>query len=204
MTAGTDISIQMATVSVPGPASASNVCSPAGPQPWVSGATAVRPRTAHTADFSARAAMSKACSSCGFKAMEQWVSQQSHILADCDWQHITFTMSHLLWPIFNNNWSLLNALFRVAHGLSPAGPANRAWMWVFSVRCTPTVASSTSIHIFTCPTPAADSISRMMSGGSSFLRSTRGSNLARSRHQTACHSYSRFFWPPAGVELYQC
>ncbi|EJC0214610.1 transposase zinc-binding domain-containing protein [Salmonella enterica] len=92
--------------------------------------------------------MSKACSSCGFKAMEQWVSQQSHILADCDWQHITFTMSHLLWSIFNNNWSLLNALFRVAHGLSPAGPANRAWMWVFSVRCTPTVASSTSIHIF--------------------------------------------------------
>ncbi|EKP2170939.1 transposase [Salmonella enterica] len=58
--------------------------------------------------------MSKACSCCGFKAMEQWVSQQSHILADCDWQHITFTMSHLLWPFFNNNWSLLNALFRAA------------------------------------------------------------------------------------------
>lgn len=39
---------------------------------------------------------SKACSSCGFKATEQWVSQQSHILPDCDWQHITFTMPHLL------------------------------------------------------------------------------------------------------------
>ncbi|WP_323113223.1 transposase, partial [Enterobacter bugandensis] len=41
-------------------------------------------------------------------------SQQSHILPDCDWQHITFTMPHLLWPFFNNNWPLLNALFRAA------------------------------------------------------------------------------------------
>ena len=39
---------------------------------------------------------SKACSACGFKATEQWVSQQSHIHPDCDWQHITFTMPHLL------------------------------------------------------------------------------------------------------------
>ncbi|MED9357728.1 transposase, partial [Escherichia marmotae] len=44
----------------------------------------------------------------------QWVSQQSHILPDCDWQHITFTMPHLLWPFFNNNWPLLSALFRAA------------------------------------------------------------------------------------------
>uniref|UniRef100_UPI00397AEDB6 transposase zinc-binding domain-containing protein n=1 Tax=Citrobacter portucalensis TaxID=1639133 RepID=UPI00397AEDB6 len=35
---------------------------------------------------------------CSFKATEQWVSQQSHILSGCDWQHITFTMPHLLWP----------------------------------------------------------------------------------------------------------
>lgn len=33
---------------------------------------------------------------------------------DCDWQHITFTMPHLLWSFFNNNWPLLNALFRAA------------------------------------------------------------------------------------------
>lgn len=39
---------------------------------------------------------SKGCSTCGFKATEQWVSQRSHILPDCDWQHITFTMPHLL------------------------------------------------------------------------------------------------------------
>ncbi|CAK9887179.1 MAG: hypothetical protein XXXJIFNMEKO3_LKCDNKCA_00127 (plasmid) [Candidatus Erwinia impunctatus] len=29
-------------------------------------------------------------------------------------QHITFTMPHLLWPFFNNNWPLLNELFRCA------------------------------------------------------------------------------------------
>ncbi|BEU80954.1 hypothetical protein EAG21025_42670 (plasmid) [Enterobacter asburiae] len=42
------------------------------------------------------------------------MSQQSHILPDCDWQHITFTMPHLLWPFFNNNRPLLNAQFRAA------------------------------------------------------------------------------------------
>jgi hypothetical protein len=25
---------------------------------------------------------------------KDWLSQQSHILPDCDWQHITFTMPH--------------------------------------------------------------------------------------------------------------
>nr|WP_243703037.1 transposase [Klebsiella grimontii] len=64
--------------------------------------------------FFCQSCKSKACSACGFKATEQWVSQQSHILPDCDWQHITFTMPHLLWPFFNNNWPLLNALFRAA------------------------------------------------------------------------------------------
>ncbi|EKS6645986.1 hypothetical protein QCD58_004904 [Enterobacter hormaechei] len=38
-----------------------------------------------------------------FNVTEQCVSQQSHILPDCDWQHITFTMPHLLWAFFNNN-----------------------------------------------------------------------------------------------------
>lgn len=39
------------------------------------------------------------------------MSQQNHILPDCDWQHITFTMLQLLCPFFNNNWHLLNVLF---------------------------------------------------------------------------------------------
>ncbi|UAN18817.1 IS91 family transposase [Enterobacter asburiae] len=64
--------------------------------------------------FFCQSCKSKACSSCGFKATEQWVAQQSHILPDCDWQHITFTMPHLLWPFFNNNWPLLNQLFQAA------------------------------------------------------------------------------------------
>ncbi|WP_276489404.1 transposase zinc-binding domain-containing protein [Arsenophonus nasoniae] len=51
-----------------------------------------------TAVFFCQSCKSKACSSCGFKATEQWLAQQVHILPDCDWQHITFTMPHLLWP----------------------------------------------------------------------------------------------------------
>ncbi|MFT2793910.1 IS91 family transposase, partial [Serratia sp. T13T92] len=66
------------------------------------------------ARFFCQSCKSKACSSCGLKATEQWIAEQQHILPDCDWQHITFTMPHLLWPFFNNNWALLNALFRCA------------------------------------------------------------------------------------------
>ncbi|MCE7489050.1 transposase [Klebsiella sp. JB_Kp008] len=62
--------------------------------------------------FFCQSCKSKACSAWGHKATEQVVAQQSHILPDCDWQHITFTLPHLLCPFFNNNWPLLNALFR--------------------------------------------------------------------------------------------
>lgn len=48
------------------------------------------------------------------KATEQWIACQQHILPDCDWQHITFTMPHHLWPFLNNNWPLLNRLFSCA------------------------------------------------------------------------------------------
>ena len=64
--------------------------------------------------FFCQSCKSKACSSCGLKATEQWIATQQHILPDCDWQHITFTMPHVLWPFFNNNWPLLNDLFRSA------------------------------------------------------------------------------------------
>jgi len=46
---------------------------------------------------------SRASSSYGLKATEQWIGEQ---------QHITFTMPHLPWPFFNNNWPLLNDLIR--------------------------------------------------------------------------------------------
>lgn len=64
--------------------------------------------------FFCQTCKSKSCSSCGLKATEQWIATQQHILPDCDWQHITFTMPHLLWPFFNHNWPLLNALFQAA------------------------------------------------------------------------------------------
>nr|WP_233268292.1 transposase [Pantoea sp. BAV 3049] len=63
--------------------------------------------------FFCQTCKSKACSSCGLKATEQWIAEQQHILPDFDRQHITFTMPHLLWP-FNNNCPLLNDLFRCA------------------------------------------------------------------------------------------
>ncbi|MEX6285733.1 transposase zinc-binding domain-containing protein [Providencia hangzhouensis] len=64
--------------------------------------------------FFCQTCKSKACSACGLKGTEQWIAQQRHILPDCEWQHITLTMPHLLWPFFNNNWILLNQLFRCA------------------------------------------------------------------------------------------
>ncbi|HGL6564190.1 transposase zinc-binding domain-containing protein [Klebsiella pneumoniae] len=56
----------------------------------------------------------KGCSACGMKATEQWIAEQQHILPDCEWQHITFTMPDKLWPLFANNWPLLNPLFSCA------------------------------------------------------------------------------------------
>jgi hypothetical protein len=64
------------------------------------------------ARFFCQSCKSKASRSCGLKTTEQWIAEQQHILPDCDWQHITFTILHLLWPFFNNNWPLLNDLFR--------------------------------------------------------------------------------------------
>jgi hypothetical protein len=53
--------------------------------------------TAPTLAFSARAANPRLTAAATSKAPQQ------HILPDCDWQHITFTMPYLLWPFFNHN-----------------------------------------------------------------------------------------------------
>lgn len=103
--------------------------------------------------FLCQSCKSKVCSSCGFKATEQWVSLQNHLLPDCNWQHITFTMPHLLWPFFNNNWPLFMPCLAPPPGPCSSGPANRAWRSAFSVRCILTVASLTSNRTFTCPSP---------------------------------------------------
>ena len=85
------------------------------------------------------------------------MSQQSHILPDCDWQHITFTMPHLLWPFFNNNWPLLSALFRAAtRAMLRWASKQGVEVGIFCTLHT-LVASSTSIRTFICPSPAADS-----------------------------------------------
>lgn len=91
-----------------------SACSPAAPVPWAFVATAVLLPLAPIPVFFGQSCKSEACSACGMKATEQWIATQQHVLPDCDWQHITFTMPHLLWPFFNNNWPLLNDLFRCA------------------------------------------------------------------------------------------
>ena len=57
---------------------------------------------------------SRACNSCGTKATEHWVQTQQHVLPDCEWQHITFTMPDTLWEVFRYNRSLLGKLFKCA------------------------------------------------------------------------------------------
>nr|WP_245166666.1 transposase zinc-binding domain-containing protein [Candidatus Erwinia dacicola] len=47
--------------------------------------------------FFCQSCKSKACSAGGMKSTEQWIAKQQHVLPDCEWQHITFTMPHLLW-----------------------------------------------------------------------------------------------------------
>lgn len=64
--------------------------------------------------FFCQSCKSKACSACGMKSTEQWIAEQQHVIPDCEWRHITFTMPHLLWPFFDNNWPWLNNLFRCA------------------------------------------------------------------------------------------
>ena len=57
---------------------------------------------------------SKACSSCGKKQTEIWISKQHQILPKTEWQHITFTMPGVLWHIFWHNRDLLNVITKLA------------------------------------------------------------------------------------------
>lgn len=75
------------------------------------------PTCSHTKYF-CQSCKSKGCSACGMKATEQWIAEQQHVLPDCEWQHITFTMPDKLWPAFPNNWSLLNGEHKKVWGIS--------------------------------------------------------------------------------------
>nr|WP_245166554.1 transposase zinc-binding domain-containing protein [Candidatus Erwinia dacicola] len=108
-----------------------SACSPVAPALWVCAATAALylalPDCTHSRFF-CQSCKSKACS---MKSTEQWIAEQQHVLPDCEWQHITFTMPHLLWPFFSNNWPLLNNLFCCATR------ANWASRSASSAPCTP-------------------------------------------------------------------
>ncbi|MEX5734526.1 transposase zinc-binding domain-containing protein [Providencia hangzhouensis] len=99
--------------------------------------------------FFCQTCKSKACSACGLKGTEQWIAQQRHILPDCEWQHITLTMPHLLWPFFNNNWALLNQLFAaplVPCSNTPSALASKLVFFCATYLWSPT--QSTSTHSF--------------------------------------------------------
>lgn len=66
------------------------------------------PHCSHT-KYICRSCKGEGCSACGMKATEQWIAEQQHILPDCEWQHVTFTMPDKLWPTFANNWPRLTA-----------------------------------------------------------------------------------------------
>ncbi len=57
---------------------------------------------------------SKACSSCGKKATELWITKQNQILPKTSWQHITFTMPSEFWDFFWCNRQLLNKVSSIA------------------------------------------------------------------------------------------
>lgn len=57
---------------------------------------------------------SKACSSCGKKEIERWLSKQMGVLPDTTWQHITFTMPDILWDLFWCNRELLNSIGKIS------------------------------------------------------------------------------------------
>ena len=45
---------------------------------------------------------------------EQWIRKQQHVFPECEYQHVTLTLPHTLWPIFRDNRFLLNHLFSCA------------------------------------------------------------------------------------------
>ena len=53
---------------------------------------------------------SRSCSSCGYRAMVQWLRERWAALPDVLYKGITFTMPDVLWPLFRDNPLLAKAL----------------------------------------------------------------------------------------------
>src|ERR1700733_11159421 len=57
---------------------------------------------------------SRFCPTCGKKATDEWVAKQLNTLPKTDWQHITFTIPDKLWPLFQEDRSLLDQFAALA------------------------------------------------------------------------------------------
>ena len=57
---------------------------------------------------------SSACSSCGYRAMVQWLRERWAALPDTSYKGITFTMPDHLWQLFHDNRPLVRALSALA------------------------------------------------------------------------------------------
>jgi hypothetical protein len=57
---------------------------------------------------------SRFCPTCGKKATDLWIAKQRQVLPQTNWQHITFTLPDTLWPLFQQDRSLLNQLASLA------------------------------------------------------------------------------------------
>src|SRR5271166_3918970 len=60
---------------------------------------------------------SRSCSSCGYRASEQWRRERRAALPDVIFKGITFTMPDVLWGFFRDNRNLAKALAALAAGV---------------------------------------------------------------------------------------
>lgn len=63
---------------------------------------------------------SRACPSCGYRAMVQWLRERWAALPNVPYKEITFTMPNVLWPVFRDNPRLTKALSSLAANLMRA------------------------------------------------------------------------------------
>ena len=66
--------------------------------------------SAHTTRVVYHTCKSRACPSCGYRATTLWQRAQWRELPDIPYNHVTFTMPDVLWPIFRHNRQLLHDL----------------------------------------------------------------------------------------------